>query len=319
MYDCHLAVIPLTLSIYIDSSLFSGSGVPITSPRFYSLGCTEDFRVALMYIKHKYPNDPLLGVGFSMGANVLTRYLAEEGEQSKLVAGCALACPWNIAKNAASVEGTWFRRSVYSKALARNTMYILKRNFTALSQFKDHPVSQALLDLFSLNSPYMFQVDNSIIRLVGGSPSHFPFPTQFAYYEWASSDHVIPDIRVPYLAINSKDDPLVMEFPVDSGGNGWVTLAFTKRGGHLGWFEADKAGQMKRWMRKPVLEWCKGVVERLSLDEHGNINGRKCRPLREVNGFLKEVGRDEYGCQELDGADERIVHFKNDGQLALGL
>ena len=57
-----------------------------------------------MYLKYKYPHAPLLGVGFSLGANVLTRYLAEEGEQSRLIAGCALACVrlvsglfiWNI-------------------------------------------------------------------------------------------------------------------------------------------------------------------------------------------------------------------------------
>ena len=39
-----------------------------------------------------YPKAPLIGIGFSLGANVLTRYLAEEGEKSRLVAGCALAC-----------------------------------------------------------------------------------------------------------------------------------------------------------------------------------------------------------------------------------
>jgi uncharacterized protein len=33
-----------------------------------------------------------LGIGFSLGANVLTRYLAEEGENSRLVAGFALGC-----------------------------------------------------------------------------------------------------------------------------------------------------------------------------------------------------------------------------------
>lgn len=45
-----------------------------------------------MYIAHTYPKAPLVGVGFSLGANVLIRYLGEEGTSSRLLTGCALAC-----------------------------------------------------------------------------------------------------------------------------------------------------------------------------------------------------------------------------------
>jgi predicted alpha/beta-fold hydrolase len=45
-----------------------------------------------MFIAHQYPKAPLLGLGFSLGANVMTRYLAEEGHRSRLMSGCALAC-----------------------------------------------------------------------------------------------------------------------------------------------------------------------------------------------------------------------------------
>lgn len=74
------------------SSLFDliGAGVPLTTPRLYSGGTTDDIRVALMYISTTYPKAPLLGIGFSLGANVLTRYLAEEGTHSRLNAGCVL-------------------------------------------------------------------------------------------------------------------------------------------------------------------------------------------------------------------------------------
>jgi uncharacterized protein len=66
--------------------------VPLTTPQLYSAGHTDDLRTALLYISNLYPNAPLLGVGFSLGANVLTRYLGQEGEHSRLVAGCAIAC-----------------------------------------------------------------------------------------------------------------------------------------------------------------------------------------------------------------------------------
>ena len=66
--------------------------MPLTSPQLYSAGHTDDIRTALLYISTLYPDAPLLGIGFSLGANVLTRYLAQEGEQSRLSAGCAVGC-----------------------------------------------------------------------------------------------------------------------------------------------------------------------------------------------------------------------------------
>lgn len=71
---------------------YVGAGVPVTSPLLYSAGNTDDTRCALMYITQQFPDAPLLGLGFSLGANVLTRYLGEEGIDSKIHSGCVLAC-----------------------------------------------------------------------------------------------------------------------------------------------------------------------------------------------------------------------------------
>lgn len=45
-----------------------------------------------MFIAKTFPKAPLLGLGFSLGANVLVKYLAEEGSESRLQSGCALGC-----------------------------------------------------------------------------------------------------------------------------------------------------------------------------------------------------------------------------------
>jgi uncharacterized protein len=73
-------------------NLCIGAGVPLTSQLLYSAGHTDDTRQALMYITHRYPKALLLGLGFSLGANVLTRYLGEEGAQSRVSSACVLAC-----------------------------------------------------------------------------------------------------------------------------------------------------------------------------------------------------------------------------------
>jgi predicted alpha/beta-fold hydrolase len=81
-------------SVFFEQSSYepSGVGVPVTSPRLYTPGHTDDFRLALVYISQLYPQALLLGVGFSLGAGILIRYLAEEGTASRLISGCALGC-----------------------------------------------------------------------------------------------------------------------------------------------------------------------------------------------------------------------------------
>jgi predicted alpha/beta-fold hydrolase len=96
----------------------SGAGMPITSGRLYTAGGTDDVRQALMYLSKCFPDAPLLGIGYSLGANIMTRYAAEEGENCRLAAACvmanvgtsftitnwtlsssALPQPWDFAKN----------------------------------------------------------------------------------------------------------------------------------------------------------------------------------------------------------------------------
>ena len=87
MYALHLV---LQDEHHLSDAL--GAGVPLTSPQLYSSCHTDDIRHALLYISHRYPQALLLGLGFSLGANVLTRYVAEEGEECILISACVLAC-----------------------------------------------------------------------------------------------------------------------------------------------------------------------------------------------------------------------------------
>lgn len=46
---------------------------PVTSQRLYSAGWTEDIRLATRWLRHRYPNAPFVGAGFSLGANIFTK------------------------------------------------------------------------------------------------------------------------------------------------------------------------------------------------------------------------------------------------------
>lgn len=56
----------------------------LKTPVSFNPAKTEDCREAIRYLHDKYPSAPVFAIGYSLGANILTKYLAQEG---KLVYG----------------------------------------------------------------------------------------------------------------------------------------------------------------------------------------------------------------------------------------
>ncbi|KAF7440481.1 hypothetical protein PC9H_000826 [Pleurotus ostreatus] len=276
------------------------ANVPITSQQLYSAGHTDDIRLALMYISKLYPKAPLLGLGFSLGSNVMTRYIAEEGEKSRLVAGCALACPWDLACNNNALNSTLIGKHIYARGMGSNLLNLLKKHIQPLSKDPEHRVAKALITALELNNPTMEEFDNTFTRIAGGSPPTFPFDSATDYYNWASSHKVLGDVKVPFLAVNAADDPVVQDVPMHGGDSGYVVMALTPKGGHLGWFEKDHGLDVKRWVTKPVLQWLRLMGTDVI---HGDMP--RGRPLHvSEDGFLREEGNDSIGCREIDGGGE---------------
>ncbi|KAI9459018.1 AB-hydrolase YheT [Russula earlei] len=243
------------------------AGVPLTSPQFYGLSHTDDFRQAIYYIAHMYPHAPLLGIGFSLGANILTRYVAEEGESCRLVSACALACVW----------ATWFSRTAYAKSLGTNLKKVVARHADSIRQFPDSPFAQALPTLLAKPNErlLMRQFDRIVSIQCAGSRPPFPFEDEWEYYKYASSHDKLEAIAW---------------VPLDFDRNQWVTIVVTHGGGHLGWFQSG--GSANRWARRPALEWFRATAEGVT------FGLRQIPPVKLINGWLGEVGKERLGCKE---------------------
>ncbi|KAI0288426.1 AB-hydrolase YheT [Russula brevipes] len=283
------------------------AGVPLTSPQFYGIAHTDDFRQAMYYIAHMYPNAPLLGLGFSLGANILTRYVAEEGESCRLVSACALAVyapfdifsPWDAVKTAHSLEANWFTRTAYAKSLGTNLKNVVARHADAIQQFPDSSLARALPALLGPDASARLtlrQFDTLVSIHCGGSSPPFPFADEWAYYVYGSSHDKLDAIRVPFLAINSDDDPIVRWVPADYDRNEWVTVIVTRGGGHMGWFQSvalRNAGP-------------------------GGLRSSGSR-RRRVHGWLVEAGKEHLGCQEIGDGGTIQAGTGERGDLLAGL
>ena len=171
---------------------------------------------------------------------------------------------------------------------------LFNRNAATLSAFPDpSAITPHLPILLSMKSPDFIDVNAHLTSIIGGSFPPFPFPTVEAYYEWSSAVTPLPGIRIPFLAINAKDDPIVAEAPVQEiGKNPFVSLVLTKQGGHLGWFVGGGiAGTGKpstKWNVQPCLEWFEAIVEDF-VDTRPN--GAKGKPrFTDEKGFVMEEG-----------------------------
>ena len=72
------------------------ANAPLRTPKLYHCGATYDLKTAMLYIAHMFPDAPVYGIGFSLGAGMLTRYLGTEGEGSQMKAGIAVGAPWDL-------------------------------------------------------------------------------------------------------------------------------------------------------------------------------------------------------------------------------
>ncbi|ORX66080.1 hypothetical protein DL89DRAFT_270458, partial [Linderina pennispora] len=85
---------------------------------------TSDYREVVNSICERFPEAPVFGVGFSLGASLLTKYLGEEGDTCKLTAAIAISCPFDLTVvrrmfNAKTILNTYLFKPLIRRALLR--------------------------------------------------------------------------------------------------------------------------------------------------------------------------------------------------------
>lgn len=195
--------------------------------------------------------------------------------------------------------------------MGQNLVNVVKRNMDSFSLHPEHDVTKAATAAAALKKPSITVFDDTFTRIGGGSSPSWPFASASDYYEYASSHKVLGDVRIPFLAINAADDPVVQDVPMDAKGNKWVVMTLTSHGGHLGWFEQDGGwGQVRRWIRRPVLEWFHGTAEIMVQPSS------RYPTIQEIEGYLTETGKETLGCKVIDR--EQIIQATEGGADMLG-
>lgn len=263
----------------------------LTSPVLFNARATWDVRQTVHWLRKTFPNRPLYGVGFSLGANILTNYVAEEGSECELRAALVLSCPWNLDVSNLALQRSWFRREVYARAMGTNLKKLYARHKESVSGI-------TAIDPDEVERVrYLHEFDRAIQCATWG------YPTEQAYYRDASSVDSVLAVRIPLLAISAEDDPIVCDEAIprlEFQQTPYAVLCTTSLGGHLSWFELGGTRWMARAAEKFFVAMQNDVDGEMYSKEHplpeGEILRWKKEPLKPYfNPVRRKMGLDQPG------------------------
>ncbi|XP_073917782.1 monoacylglycerol lipase ABHD2 isoform X2 [Castor canadensis] len=182
--------------------------IELTSPRMFTYGCTWEFGAMVNYIKKAYPFTQLVVVGFSLGGNIVCKYLGEIQANQERVLCCVSVCQGYSALRAQETFMQWDQcRRFYNFLMADNMKKIILSHRQAL--FGDHVKKPQSLEDSDLSRLYtatsLMQIDDNVMRKFHG------YTSLKEYYEEESCMRYLHRIYVPLMLVNAADDPLVHE------------------------------------------------------------------------------------------------------------
>jgi predicted alpha/beta-fold hydrolase len=261
-------------------------GAPVTTPRGYTGAYTGDIRGVVQSISARLDDDvPLFLVGNSLGANLITKYLGEEGLSGTLpkcvAGGISLGNPLHIhSKNIAFPWGY-----MLSLGARKGVLENLRKFLPMLMKSPQYrtAVRRALL------ASTIGEFDEAMAPVfIRNEPTHpFTFKIGYkngeAYWHDASSYRVIGHVPVPLLLLTSQDDFLVYKGSTAkmtySLSNPNVMVVKTKCGGHLGWHESPPdTGNMfgfgTSWADTATADFIEAILDSRKTESVGTLDQR---------------------------------------------
>ena len=209
------------------------SGEPNRLSIGYHSGFTQDLEYFSGLLKQREPHTPLAAVGYSLGGNVLLKWLGESENAGRLVTGVAVSVPFDLKDCSSAIE----------KGLSKLYMWELMGRLRRSSQRKFNRIKSPI-PLPNIGSLRTFrQFDDAMTAPLHG------YKDADDYYMRCSSRPFLKHIRVPTLVVHSADDPFMTPavVPREDELSPAVTFELAERGGHVG-FVNGSLFRPKRWV-----------------------------------------------------------------------
>lgn len=226
------------------SKLFSNKGIDVHAlnfrscggemnllPQSYHSGFTADLALYVNTIAAKYTNIYLLG--FSLGGNVLLKYLSDQSlVNAKVTAAAAVSVPVDLKGSALELDNginrlylQRFISSMCKKMIAKHKLFPKEIDIKGIHKIKNFK-----------------EFDDAFTAPLNG------FKNAEDYWQKCSSVSGLNTIAVPTLLVNAKNDPFLSAscFPFDDVvDHPFLHAIFTPVGGHVGFMLNTKVSWLE--------------------------------------------------------------------------
>lgn len=216
------------------------SGEPNRLPRSYHSGETGDLDFVIQQLCRNYPEDKIAVIGYSLGGNVLLKWLGERGSTAPVVTAVTVSVPFDLNSAALNLERGLSR--IYQRHLLK------KLRESVVAKSRQHAVPFPVERLAELRT--FRQFDNAITAPLHG------FSGVDDYYEQSSSKQFLQHIAIPTLMLQARDDPFLPEtaLPDEADLSNTVTLEVSRRGGHVGYVAGWNPWRPAYWLEQRILQ-----------------------------------------------------------------
>ncbi len=194
--------------------------------RLYHAGETNDLEIIIQALRQRYPQTLITAIGFSLGGNVLLKWLGETSEHNPLTAAIAISIPFELNKSVARINQGFSR--IYQRFLLNSLNKKVNTDFKTLYEF-DYKVT---------------------------APRH-GFVDANDYYLKSSCRQYLRHIRVPTLLLQAKDDPFMTDdlLPEPHELSIQIILEIMKNGGHVGFISGRFPWNPEYWLENRAIEF----------------------------------------------------------------
>jgi uncharacterized protein len=212
-------------------------GEPNRLVRSYHSGFTDDVHLVVKtLLEGKQPYEKISLIGFSIGGNIVLKYLGESGNSllHKIHSAVAFSVPCDLAESATVMER--ITRRLYLKQF----LSIFDKKL--LEKRALFPKDECLVPSRKIKN--FFDYDTLFTAPLHG------FSSAKEYWEAASSRRVLSSISCRTLLVNALDDPFYgpKSIPTEEAKNhSTLFLETPKNGGHVGFVTPDSLKNWRAW------------------------------------------------------------------------
>ncbi len=219
-------------------------------PRRYHAGETGDIRFFLEQLKEREFDGPIFAVGYSLGGNILLKYLGESGSDTPLAAAVAVCAPLDLHQCSDALNSGFSK--LYQHYLIKRMKESVKRKFNKHTAAFDWKLA--------MDAKTFAEFDDAVTAPLHG------FDNMQDYYDRCSSGRFLHSIERPTLVINALDDPFMTPavIPGEDQLSEQVTIEVAKSGGHVGFVAGGTPWRPKFYLPPRIIEFLEPYAESTS-------------------------------------------------------